>query len=142
MATRFQVTFDCADPELLAAFWAGALGYILQPPPQGYDAWEDWLREMGIPEEEWSSRAAAVDPEGVGPRLWFQMVPEGKTAKNRVHLDLNVATAGQPEARPMLVDAEVERLVGLGALRLRATEELGAYWVVMEDPEGNEFCVQ
>jgi hypothetical protein len=144
MATGVQVVFDCADPARLSRFWAEALGYKPDDPPEGYDRWEDWLREQGIPEERWNDASAVVDPDGTGPRLYLQRVPEAKTVKNRVHLDLNVSggsSAGSPEEGRRRVDAEVERLVGIGATRLRTVEELGVYWVVMHDPEGNEFCV-
>jgi glyoxalase superfamily protein len=145
MATGIQVVIDCSDPDRLATFWAPALGYKLQDPPQGYSNWEDWLRAMEIPEADWNSASAVVDPDGVAPRLYFQRVPEGKTVKNRVHLDLNVG--GGPgtnlEERQARVDAEVARLRKLGASVFRPGEvERGEYWVVMQDPEGNEFCVQ
>jgi hypothetical protein len=94
--------------------------------------------------ETWNDVAALVDPEGVMPRLFFQRVPEPKTAKNRVHLDVGVS--GGPEVahddRRPKVDAAVERLVGLGATMVRANHEVDEYWVVMRDPEGNEFCLQ
>jgi Glyoxalase-like domain len=143
MATGVQVVFDCADPNRLARFWAEALGYKLDDPPEGYERWEDWLRDQGIPEERWNDASAVVDPDGDGPRIYLQRVPEPKTVKNRVHLDLDVSGgASVPiERRREQVDAEVERLVGIGATRLRAVEELGVYWVVMHDPEANEFCV-
>ena len=143
MATGVQVVFDCADPSRLARFWAEALGYKLDDPPQGYDRWEDWLRDQGIPEEHWNDASAVVDPDGAGPRIYLQRVPEPKTVKNRVHLDLNVS-GGAPvpiEERRRRVEAEAERLTGIGAIRLRAVEERGVYWVVMQDPEANEFCV-
>jgi Glyoxalase-like domain len=144
MAIGVQVVFDCADPDRLARFWAEALGYKLQDPPPGYATWEQWAREQGIPEERWNDVSAVVDPDGKGPRLFFQRVPEPKTVKNRMHLDLNV---GGPRGTPLderrrSVDAEVERLVGAGATRLRAVEEPGEYFVAMTDPEGNEFDVQ
>jgi hypothetical protein len=144
MAIGVQVVFDCADPDRLARFWAEALGYKLQDPPAGYGSWEDWARDQGIPEERWNDASAVVDPDGHGPRIYLQRVPEPKTVKNRVHLDLNVTggpSAGPVEQRREQVEAEVERLFGLGATRQRAVEELGVYWVVMQDPEGNEFCV-
>jgi hypothetical protein len=143
MATGIQVVFDCADPSRLARFWAEALGYKLDDPPAGYQRWEDWLRDQGIPEERWNDASAVVDPDGAGPRIYLQRVPEPKTVKNRVHLDLNVS-GGAPvpiEERRRRVEAEAERLTGIGATRLRAVEELGVYWVVMQDPEANEFCV-
>ena len=144
MSTAVQIVIDCHDPDRLATFWAEALGYVMQPPPEGFVTWEDWLREMGIPEDQWNSASAVMDPEGNKPRLYFQRVPEQKEAKNRVHLDLNV---GGPhgtalEERRGRVDPEVERLTRLGATTLRPVEERGEYWVVMQDPEGNEFCVQ
>jgi hypothetical protein len=144
MAVGVQVTFDCANPPRLAEFWASALGYVLQPPPPGFDSWEAWLEAQHVPRELWDSMGAIVDPGGRGPRLLFQKVPEGKTAKNRVHLDVNVGgESGTPaEERRPKVDAAVERLVAAGATLVRATEERGEYWVVMQDPEGNEFCLQ
>jgi hypothetical protein len=144
MATPVQVTFDCENPSDLAGFWAAALNYRVQDPPEGYSSWEDFLREQGVPEEEWNSASAVVDPDGSGPRLFFQRVPETKSAKNRVHLDLNVSkkrSLGEDEGRRR-VDAEVERLAVLGAAKVRSAEQHGEYWVVMTDPEGNEFCLQ
>src|SRR5262249_10367422 len=67
MATRVQVVIDCADPERLARFWALALGYREQPPPEGFDSWEDALRAWNVPEDQWNSRSAVIDPDGVGP---------------------------------------------------------------------------
>ncbi len=143
MATRVQVVMDCSDPDRLAHFWAEALGYQLQPPPEGYGSWDDFLRAMNIPEEEWNNASAVVDPEGIGPRIFFQRVPEPKTVKNRLHLDLNQGTRETPlEDRRRLVDQALERLVHLGATELYRREQNGEYWVTMSDPEGNEFCVQ
>ncbi len=145
MATSVQLTFDSADPGKLAGFWAEALHYTLQPPPAGFASWDEWLREHGIPEERWNEASAIVDPDGVGPRIYFQRVPEGKTAKNRLHLDLNAGGGREiPDAeRRANVDAEVARLVRLGASDVRgAMDKDGEYWVRMNDPEGNEFCVQ
>ncbi len=141
VAVPFQVTFDCADPAGMTAFWSAALGYKLQDPPPGFDSWEDWLREQGIPEEQWNSMSAVVDPAGEGPRLLFQRVPEPKSVKNRVHLDLNVGLPRDEGSRGRVLDAS-ERLQGLGATKLRETEERGEFWIVMQDPEGNEFCLQ
>jgi hypothetical protein len=144
MATSIQVVMDCHDPDRLARFWATALHYKLQDPPEGYASWEQWLSAMSIPREQWNDASAVVDPDKHGPRIYFQRVPEPKTVKNRVHLDLNVG--GGPgtalEVRRERVDVEVERLVEAGATKTRAVNERGEYWVVMADPEGNEFCVQ
>ena len=144
MATSVQIVFDCADPDRLASFWAAALGYKKQDPPAGFASWPDFLKAQGIPESEWNSASAVVDPNGVGPRIFFQRVPEKKTVKNRVHLDLNV---GGPRSAPHgerrgRIDGEVARLVQLGARQARTIEERGEYFVNMFDPEGNEFDVQ
>jgi catechol 2,3-dioxygenase-like lactoylglutathione lyase family enzyme len=144
MATQVQVTFDCADPAALSTFWAAALGYRLQDPPEGFATWEAFLTDLGVPEDEWNSAGAVVDPDGGGPRLYFQRVPEPKTVKNRVHLDLNVGgPLGTPlDERKAAVDREVKRMTDLGAEVVRDVEERGEFWVVMRDPEGNEFCLQ
>jgi hypothetical protein len=143
MATRVQVVIDCADPSRLSAFWALALGYQEQAPPEGYATWEDALRAWEVPEDQWNSRGAVVDPDGIGPRLFFQQVPEGKVVKNRVHLDINAATGiADGDERRRVITAEVARLTDAGASTVREMEERGEYWVVMQDPEGNEFCVQ
>ena len=143
MATPIQVVIDCGDPARLAEFWAAALGYVVQPPPDGFDSWEAFLTSIGVPEERWNDRSAVVDPDEAGPRLFFQMVPEPKTVKNRVHVDLNAAGRGAaPDVRAARVDAKVAELMALGATVQRRVEENGERWVVMQDPEGNEFCVQ
>jgi hypothetical protein len=139
--TAFQVTFDAADPGSLAAFWAEALGYVEDPPPDGYASWEDWARKNEIPEDRWNDAAAIVDPERLGPRIFFQRVPEGKTAKNRVHLDVRSAHGLEADARRQRLNDEAERLVGLGATKLYELEERGQYWITLADPEGNEFCL-
>lgn len=144
MAIPVQITFDCADPDRVARFWASVLGYKLQDPPAGFESWPDFLKAQGIPEDQWNGSSAIVDPDGRGPRLYFQRVPEPKTVKNRVHLDVNVGGgAGVPLAeRRALINAAVDRLIAEGAIRQREFEQHGEYWVVMTDPEGNEFCLQ
>jgi Glyoxalase-like domain len=145
MATRVQIVFDCADPAREAEFWIATLGYVLPDPPPGHADWDDWARAQGIPEDHWNDARAIEDPAGIGPRVFFQKVPEGKVAKNRMHLDVNVGGGhGVPlEERRRQVDAEVARLKALGATDERgAIEQRGEYWVRMNDPEGNEFCVQ
>jgi hypothetical protein len=143
MATEFQVTFDSADPAAHAAFWAEALHYVTQPPPAGFDSWDAALDAWQVPVEQRNDRAALVDPDGAGPRLFFQKVPEPKTAKNRVHLDLRAAAGHPPERRSDVLEAECTRLVGLGARRVRRLEPDGVneVCIVMQDPEGNEFCL-
>jgi len=134
VATSIQVTFDAGDPQALGGFWAAALGYIEQPPPEGFESWEAFLDSMAVPADQRDKAYAIVDPDGGGPRLFFQKVPEGKSAKNRVHLDVNVGRGD--------VDARAEQLKSLGATEVRRVEEMGEYWIVMQDPEGNEFCLQ
>jgi hypothetical protein len=135
-----QIAFDCADPGALAEFWAQALpGYQVQPPPPGFDSWEAFLEAQHVPKEEWNSRSAIV---GDGPRLFFQRVPERKSVKNRVHLDLHAG--GGPsvpvDEQRANVRTAVARLEALGATFVEECEEMGVVWAVMTDPEGNEFC--
>jgi catechol 2,3-dioxygenase-like lactoylglutathione lyase family enzyme len=139
-----QITVDCADPAALATFWADALGYRVQPPPEGFASWEQALEAFGVPRERWNDASAAVDPTGTGPRLFFQRVPEGKQAKNRVHLDVRAAPGLSGDARMAALESEAQRLVARGATRLDRHEPappLGAGHIVLADPEGNEFCL-
>ncbi len=144
VSTGLQVVFDCVDPGRLAEFWAEAMGYQVQPPPEGFSTWEEFLASIGVPEDAFNSASAIVDPDGSGPRIYFQMVPEQKIVKNRVHLDLNVGGGRETplEQRRKRVDAEAERLSAIGATMVRTYEENGEYWVAMLDPEGNEFDLQ
>ncbi len=145
MATSIQLVFDTADPDRMARFWAEALGYVLQPPPAGHASWEAFLLAQGVPRERWNDASAIVDPAGRGPRIFFQRVPEPKTAKNRLHMDLNVSGPHGTalEVRKVRIGEEVARLTALGASDARgAMEKQGEYWARMNDPEGNEFCVQ
>jgi len=143
MPVEFQVTFDARHPPTLAEFWALALQYIVQPPPPGFDTWDAFLDEMEIPAERREDRAAVVDPQDKGPRVFFQKVPEGKTAKNRVHLDVSIS--GGPQAdeatRRSRIEQHAALLTGAGATEVDRVEEFGEFWIVMQDPEGNEFCV-
>ena len=152
MSRNVQVTFDAADPRALSTFWRDALGYVHPAPPgvtlpEGADplaAWDELLERMGVPEDERNRASAIEDPEGDGPRLFFQRVPEGKVAKNRVHLDVRAAPGLEGDARMAALEAECERLVGIGATRLRRHDPeppMSAGFIVMADPEGNEFCL-
>ncbi|MFG2841303.1 VOC family protein [Streptomyces zaomyceticus] len=152
MSRRFQVTFDAHDPRALSFFWRDALGYVHPGPPgvdlpEGADplaAWDEFLARIGVPEEERNTRSALEDPEGNGPRVFFQQVPEGKVAKNRVHLDVRAAPGLEGDERMAALEAECERLVALGGKRLRRFEPappMSTGWIVMADPEGNEFCL-
>lgn len=131
MARTVQVSFDAEHPEQLMRFWCEVLGYELEPL---HPAARAELEAMGIdPHTSGRMFAAAVDPSGAGPRLLAQLVPEGKTAKNRLHLDVRVWPAERA--------AEVARLVRLGATEHDSFDEHGSSWTVLTDPEGNEFCV-
>ncbi len=144
MGIPIQVTFDAADPAALAEFWVVALGYVVQPPPAEFESWDEWATAMGIPEENWNDARAIVDPAGDGPRVFLQKVPEPKTAKNRVHLDVNAGGGHSVDFadRVDAVDRHVDTLLDLGGRKVEAFNQRGEYWVVMQDPEGNEFCVQ
>ena len=119
---QIQVTFDCAEPLRLARFWAEALGYRAE-----YD--DD------------DGSAAAEDATGSGPRLYFQRVPEGKVVKNRLHLDVRVGTGLVGEEKLAALEAECARLIPLGATRVRLLYDGTNACIVMQDVEGNEFCL-
>jgi predicted enzyme related to lactoylglutathione lyase len=118
------VVFDCHDPYALARFWAEALDY---EPSAGVDDWPSLQRERNAGELEW---LRLVD-RGTGVAVAFQRVPEDKAVKNRVHLDL----------RAVDVESEASRLERLGASRLRRSDDPEDVFIVLADPEGNEFCV-
>lgn len=152
MSRDVQITFDALDPRALSTFWRDALGYVHPGPPgvelpAGADplaAWDDFLARIGVPESERNTRSAIEDPDGSGPRVFFQQVPEGKSAKNRVHLDVRAAPGLDGDERMAALEAEAERLVALGASRVRRFDPeppLSAGHLVLTDPEGNEFCL-
>ena len=143
MTQPFQVTFDAADPAAQAKFWALALGYQEEAPPAGFESWEGFARSINLPEREWNNFAAVVDPNKRCARLFFQKVPEGKTAKNRVHLDVNASRGkGHGPDGWALVMTHVQALTAAGATLTREVNEPHGRCMVMADPEGNEFCVQ
>lgn len=143
MTVEFQVTFDSADPAAHASFWAQALHYVLQPAPAGFPSWNAALDAWGVPAERRNDRSAIVDPAGTGPRVFFQRVPEPKAAKNRLHLDLRAAPGLTGEDRMTALEVECARLAALGASRVERFEPdpISAGFIVMRDPEGNEFCL-
>jgi predicted enzyme related to lactoylglutathione lyase len=112
-APRFAIVLDAVDPSRVAAFWTAALGYS----------------ELGRVD----NYVSLIPGTGAGPRLLIQKVPEEKSVKNRMHLDIHVAD----------IEAEAARLEDLGARRLEPDphREHGAHWILMADPEGNELCV-
>ena len=136
-----QVAVDCDDPHELATWWAEALAWDVETQE------EDFIQSMldqGLAEESevrtfrgkrvWADGAAVVHPDGNQPRLLFQRVPEPKTVKNRVHWDLR---SPQGPARP----EDVERFITMGARRIGEGNQGPHSWVILADPEGNEFCV-
>ncbi|MGY1813033.1 VOC family protein [Blastococcus sp. SYSU D00820] len=140
MATDFQVTIDSADPHGLADWWAEALGWTVEPSDEalirrlveaGHASEEDTTTHDGV--LVWRVGAAISSPDPGRPRVLFQLVPEAKTVKNRVHLDLRVGAEGR--------DREVARLTAMGARELYRAAQGPFDWVTMADPEGNEFCV-
>jgi len=110
---RIGLVLDCTDPQELATFWAAALGYTILGGAGAY--------------------MLLMPPESGQPKVLLQRVPEAKSVKNRMHLDIEVSD----------VEAEVARLEALGARRADggALSEFGSTWQIMADPEGNEFCV-
>jgi Glyoxalase-like domain len=146
MAVSYQLVIDCTSPEPLAHFWAEALHYVIAPPPPGFDSWDDYFRSIGVAEDELGTGADIIeDPNGKGPRIWFQIVPEKKSIKNRIHIDVKASgdRGSSLDVRRESVEAEAARLVGLGATRLHAIIEEGLdhYAVALADPEGNEFDI-
>ncbi|GAA3182476.1 VOC family protein [Blastococcus jejuensis] len=140
MAFDFQVTFDCARPHELADWWAEALGWQVE---QQDEAFIQRMVETGAASEDdttrhkgalvWKVGAAIRSPDPDRPRVLFQHAPEAKTVKNRVHLDVRVGA----ERR----EAEVARLLGIGATELWRASQGPYEWATLADPEGNEFCV-
>ncbi|CAN5435137.1 VOC family protein [soil metagenome] len=138
---QIQITFDCAAPVQVARFWCEVLGYVAPPPPEGFASWDDF--DLTQPDEERGAWSACSDPTGVSPRLYFQRVPEGKVVKNRVHVDVRVATGLEGAERLDVLEAECARLVALGGVRVRLlpADEENESCLVMQDVEGNEFCL-
>jgi catechol 2,3-dioxygenase-like lactoylglutathione lyase family enzyme len=147
-----QVTVDAHDPRALSSFWRDVLGYV-HPGPPGVDvpdgtdplaAWDVFLARIGVPPAQWNARSAIEDPEGRGPRVFFQRVAAGEAPRNRLHLDVRAAPGLVGEERMAALEAECARLVALGATRLRRFDPappLEQGHVVMADPEGNAFCL-
>jgi catechol 2,3-dioxygenase-like lactoylglutathione lyase family enzyme len=139
MGRTVQITVDAADPHTLARWWADLLGYRVE---DHHDRVGELLAAGHLTEAEvvevggrraFADAATAIDPDGAGPRLYVQRVPEPKTAKNRLHLDVRV---GQDD-----LDAEVARVAGLGGTVVEWNSQPGHRWAVLRDPEGNEFCL-
>jgi glyoxalase superfamily protein len=142
----WQLTVDANDPAALARFWAHALGYQPSPPAEPETTWNSHYRGRLGDEAAFADRL--FDPAGLRPPIWFQEVPEAKAGKNRLHLDLYPTgrdnTLSQ-ERRVEIVEAKVAEVVALGATIERRTRHDDptdpVYFVVLHDPEGNEFCI-
>jgi Glyoxalase-like domain len=146
MPHSIQIVIACNDPNRLAEFWSGALGYVVQPPPEGFASWDEFAEKMGLPPDRRNDVSAVVDPAGIGPRVLFERWDTGPPSK-RVHIDIN-SVGGEPaqlsdEERKERLDQERVRLEALGATFGKdATGMAGEIWIEMYDPEGNWFCVQ
>ena len=146
----FQLTFDCRDPARLVAFWAEALGYRAEPPPPGHATWNAFWRSLGVPEDELDDAGdgvgSIVDPAGTGPRIAFLPVPEPKTVKNRLHLDLDVGggrAVPLAERRRRIEERALELVAaGATAVQLYAPEGVDHVHLLLLDPEGNELCLR
>ncbi|RJQ73800.1 VOC family protein [Pseudonocardiaceae bacterium YIM PH 21723] len=138
---KIQITFDCKEPERVARFWCEVLGYVVPPPPQGFDSWDDFNRSL--PVEHQGSAFACIDPSGVGPRLFFQRVPEDKVVKNRVHVDVKAGIGLVGDERFAVLDAERVRLEALGAssVLIQRADGFHESCIWMQDIEGNDFCL-
>ena len=143
MSYSLQIVIACEDPSRLTEFWAPALGYMPEPPPEGFETWETFADSVGIPAEMRNDIGAVVDPDGLGPRLLFERY-DGGQPNQRLHFDVNVIRERvDEEERKALLAEERTRLEALGAtFRWEATGIAGEYWIEMFDPEGNWFCVQ
>ncbi|MFJ5263736.1 VOC family protein [Streptomyces sp. NPDC088387] len=138
---QVQITFDCADPERVARFWCEVLGYVAPQPPEGFDTWDTY--NDSLPPEKRGAWFSCSDPTGAGPRLFFQRVPEGKVVKNRVHLDVRAGTGLVGAERLATLEAERDRLIALGAVcvDILLADGENESCIVMQDVEGNEFCL-
>ena len=128
---------------LLARFWAAALNYVFQPPPEGFNTWEEFADAAGIPKEKRNDISAVIDPSDIEPRVLFERY-DGGVPNQRVHIDINsVGDDVSSDDRPALLATERIRLEALGATYKReASGMAGETWIEMYDPEGNWFCVQ
>ncbi len=143
MANSVQIVIACDDPARMAEFWAGVLGYIVQPPPPGFESWDDFADSVGIPVERRNDISAVVDPDEAGPRILFERWDGGEPSK-RVHIDVNAIDREiSAEEREKRLAAERERLEALGATFHRMADGMaGERWMEMFDVEENWFCVQ
>lgn len=144
MTTPLAIVFDCADPDRLARFWMLALpGYDFPTgPPDGFDSWDEWADANNIPVEQRNLQRTIVDTAGSGrPDIFFIKVPEPKANKNRLHLDVRAGRGLPDRERRAKISATADQLIAAGASRQRTVDDAEGFWLVMQDPEGNEFCL-
>ena len=141
MGVPIGIVIDCANPARVGEFWRDALDYEDRPPPAPYESWDAYDAAHGMAPEE--SGCMIQDPDGVGPTLFFQLVPEGKVVKNRVHVDIKISRGAGPsiDAQIARIEAGVDPLVARGATLVRRNADPEDYFIVLQDPEGNEFCL-
>ncbi len=142
-AFDLHIVIDCADPDRVSRFWLEALGGYDFPfgVPEGFASWDEWADAQGIPEDQRNVGRTLVDKERDRPDIFFLQVPEAKAGKNRLHLDIKVAPGLDAPARRKKIDEEAARLTALGATIAATMDEPDGYHLVMQDPEGNEFCL-
>ena len=143
--TGLQIAIDCQDPDVLVPFWCLALDYEPAPPPDGFATWRERYLSMGVPEDELGDSDCCdriQDPAGIRPPIWFQVVPEPKTAKNRVHLDVLLGRHLPKPERVVVVEERARALEAAGGTRVRTLDAYDThYGVTLQDPEGNELCI-
>jgi catechol 2,3-dioxygenase-like lactoylglutathione lyase family enzyme len=142
-AFDLHIVFDCADPDRVARFWLEALGGydFPMPVPDGFASWEEWADAQGIPVDQRPTGRTLVDKVRDRPDIFFLKVPESKAGKNRLHLDIKVAPGLEGPARRSKIEEESDRLVSLGARIATTIDEPDGFHLILQDPEGNEFCV-
>ncbi|WP_129669036.1 VOC family protein [Phytoactinopolyspora endophytica] len=152
MVYEISFGFDCKDVDKLSRFWLTALEGYDYPgsdpagppgsPPAGFATWEDWADANNLPENLRYQSRAIIDTTGTRPDIFFMAVPEDKVVKNRMHLDIRVGRGFEPEERAARQDDEAKRLIAAGATLIgRVNNEDGTSHLVMQDVEGNEFCI-
>jgi glyoxalase superfamily protein len=138
-----HIVFDCADPDQLSRFWMVALpGYEFpHGPPDGFASWDEWADANSIPAGQRNAGRTLVDKQGHRPDIFFLRVPEPKLTKNRLHLDVKVGRGLPDEQRRERIESTVRQLVAAGASIALRVDDSEGFWLVLQDPEGNEFCV-
>ena len=146
-----NIVFDCTDPDAVSKFWLIALEGYDYPgsdpdgppgsPPAGFATWQAWADSMGIPEDQRYGARTIVDTVGRRPDIFFIAVPEGKRVKNRVHLDIKATRDVAPDERRTHQDAEAARLIAAGATLVGRADDGDGSHLVLQDVEGNEFCI-